>query len=85
MYERRFTNHAVWPKTNAIYTTSWGILRPSPNNRTAKVRFFLDMPPNILATHNLFYANLTNNNTKKGLLRLKLELVKDYSSSAVAQ
>ena len=30
MCERRFTNHAVRPKTDAIYTTPAGILRLSP-------------------------------------------------------
>ena len=40
MCERRFTNHAVRPKTGAIYTTPVGILRLSPNNRTAKVLLF---------------------------------------------
>ena len=30
MCERRFTNHAVRPKTVAIYTTPAGILRLSP-------------------------------------------------------
>ena len=38
--ECRFTNHAIRPKTDAIYTTSTGILRLSPNNRTAKVVSF---------------------------------------------
>lgn len=41
MCERRFTNHAVRPKTVAIYTTPAGILSLSPNNRTAKVLLFL--------------------------------------------
>ena len=40
MAERRFTNHAVRPKTDAIYTTPTGILRLSPHNRTAKVLLF---------------------------------------------
>ena len=43
MCERRFTNHAVRPKTGAIYTTPQGILRLSPNNRTAKVLLFLHL------------------------------------------
>ena len=30
MCERRFTNHAVRPKTSTIYTTPVGILRLSP-------------------------------------------------------
>ena len=43
MCERRFTNHAVRPKTVAIYTTPVGILRLSPNNRTAKVLLFKEI------------------------------------------
>ena len=46
MCERRFTNHAVRPKTGAIYTTPQGILRLSPNNRTAKVLLFLHLQVN---------------------------------------
>ena len=40
MCERRFTNHAVRPKTDAIYTTSRGDSKTLPNNRTAKVLLF---------------------------------------------
>ena len=59
MLARRFTNHAVWPKAVAIYTTNRGILRPSPNNRTAKVLLFLQLrTKQYLALFN-FYDYLT--------------------------
>ena len=59
MCERRFTNHAVRPKTVAIYTTPAGILRLSPNNRTAKVLLFRQILHfSLLPTHS-FYDYLT--------------------------
>ena len=42
MCERRFTNHAVRPKTVAIYTTPAGILRPSPIIGLQRYNFFAD-------------------------------------------
>ena len=42
MCERRFTNHAVRPKTVAIYTTPAGILRPSPIIGLQRYYFFVN-------------------------------------------
>ncbi len=42
MCERRFTNHAVRPKTVAIYTTPAGILRPSPIIGLQRYYFFTE-------------------------------------------
>ena len=59
MCERRFTNHAVRPKTGAIYTTPVGILRLSPNNRTAKVRVFILLQCNSTRIETKIYNYLT--------------------------
>ena len=59
--ECRFTNHAVRPKTNAIYTTLTGILRLSPviiglQRYCFSISYVSQNPPRsiFLQTFNLF-------------------------------
>ena len=54
MCERRFTNHAVRPKTVAIYTTPAGILRPSPIIGLQRYFFLVNYSTLTLSRHTTF-------------------------------